>query len=169
MPTDVLPWLEYRWDFSFPVGMYRAILERLRGTPARAAALAAGVRAERLTSRDGDRWSAQEHLGHLVTVERLWDTRISEYLAGAARLTAADMGNRATEMADLNAQPITGIVATFAEARAAALARLDPLTLADAARVAHHPRLDRPMRLIDLCFFAAEHDDHHLAAARSLL
>ena len=105
----------------------------------------------------------------LVAVERLWEKRISEYLAGAPRLTAADMSNRATEAADLNGQAIAGIVATFAEARAATLARLDPLTLATAARVAHHPRLDRPMRLVDLCFFAAEHDDHHLAAARSLL
>ena len=26
-----------------------------------------------------------------------------------------------------------------------------------------HPRLGTPMRLIDLAFFVAEHDDHHLA------
>ena len=63
MPTDVLPWLEYHWDFGFPVGMYRAILERLRGTPARVDALVAGVPAARLVRRDGDRWSAQEHVG----------------------------------------------------------------------------------------------------------
>ena len=169
MPTDVLPWLEYHWDFVFPVGMYRAILERLRGTPARVDALVAGVPAARLVRRDGDRWSAQEHVGHLIAVERLWETRISELLAGATQLTAADMSNRLTAAADLNRLPIGDIAAALRAARAATLARLDPLTLNDAARVAHHPRLNRPMRLVDLCFFAAEHDDHHLAMARALL
>jgi uncharacterized damage-inducible protein DinB len=169
MPTDVLPWLEYRWDFGFPAGMYRAILERLRGTPARVAALVAGAPVDRLMQRDGDHWSAQEHVGHLIAVERLWETRISELLAGATHLTAAEMGNRATEASDLNRRPIADIVAAIRTVRTGTLARLDPLTIADAKRVAHHPRLDRPMRLVDLCFFAAEHDDHHLAMARVMI
>jgi len=169
MATDVLPWLEYRWDFGFPVGMYRATLERLRGTPARVEALLAGEPAERLVRRRGERWSAQEHLGHLISVERLWEVRISELLAGMTRLTAADMGNRATATEDYNAWTGAEVAAMLRAARAATLARLDPLTLADAARAAHHPRLDRPMRLVDLCFFAAEHDDHHLAMARDAL
>jgi hypothetical protein len=33
---------------------------------------------------------------------------------------------------------------------------------------AHHPRLEQPMTVVDLCFFVAEHDDHHLAAITSL-
>jgi hypothetical protein len=49
------------------------------------------------------------------------------------------------------------------------VARLDALTLADAERTAHHPRLDRPMRLVDMCYFAAQHDDHHLAAIHERL
>ena len=169
MATDVLPWLEYRWDFGFPVGMYRAILERLRGTPARVKALVAGAAADRLVRRDGDHWSAQEHVGHLIAVERLWETRLSQLLAGATHLAAADMNNRATEASDLNRRPIDDIVAAIRTARAATLARLDALTIDDAARVAHHPRLNRPMRLVDLCFFAAEHDDHHLAMARAMV
>ena len=169
MPTDVLPWLEYRWDFGFPVGMYRAIVERLRGTPARVEALVLAASADRLVRRDGDRWSAQEHVGHLISVEGLWARRIFEFIAGATHLTAADMSNRATEGADLNRQPIAEIVTAVRVVREATLARLDPLTVDDAARVAHHPRLNRPMRLVDMCFFAAEHDDHHLAMARTLL
>jgi hypothetical protein len=35
-------------------------------------------------------------------------------------------------------------------------------------RTALHPRLKRPMRLVDLCFFVAEHDDHHLATVTRL-
>ena len=32
-----------------------------------------------------------------------------------------------------------------------------------------HPRLKQPMRLVDHLFFAAEHDDHHLAVIWELL
>jgi hypothetical protein len=55
------------------------------------------------------------------------------------------------------------VLAAFRSARAALVARLEALTVEDSGRTAHHPRLDRPMRLVDLCFFAAQHDDHHLA------
>jgi hypothetical protein len=41
--------------------------------------------------------------------------------------------------------------------------RLDELTAADFARVAHHPRLNAPMRLVDHVYFICEHDDHHFA------
>ena len=33
---------------------------------------------------------------------------------------------------------------------------------AELARTSLHPRLRQPMSVVDLCFFVAEHDDHHL-------
>jgi hypothetical protein len=36
-------------------------------------------------------------------------------------------------------------------------------------RTARHPRLGTPMRLIDIAFFTAEHDDHHLARITELM
>ena len=167
--APVLPWLEYRWQFDFPVGMYAAICTRLRGTPARLEELLAGTTPAALTRRTPPHWSAQGHTGHLVSVERLWHTRLAEYARGAERLTAADMENRRTEGAGWDGREIGAILAEFRSVRAATLALLVPLTLDEAARTAHHPRLDRPMRLVDLCFFAAEHDDHHLAAIHALL
>jgi hypothetical protein len=38
----------------------------------------------------------------------------------------------------------------------------------DLERSAQHPRLGTPMRLIDLAYFVAEHDNHHLARLREL-
>lgn len=35
-------------------------------------------------------------------------------------------------------------------------------------RTAAHPRLGQPMSVVDLCFFVAEHDDHHLATITEL-
>ena len=169
MTTDVLPWLEYRWTFDFPTGMYRAILERLRGTPARLDALARDAAPGALSAREPGKWSAHEQAGHFLAVETLWQVRIREFLAGAASLTAADMRNRATDEGGFAARGLADILGAFRSARAATMAMLDPLTLDDAARVAHHPRLDRQIRLVDLCFFAAEHDDHHLAVIRGQL
>ena len=167
--SDVLPWLEYRWSFEFPVGMFRAIVERLRGTPARIEEAVRGAAPNRLIRRPDHGWSAQEHAGHLINVEGLWHVRLGEYARGAATLTAADMGNRATEGSGYNERPIADLLEEFRLARAASVRVLDDLDLEGAGRVAHHPRLDRPMRLVDLTFFAAEHDDHHLAAIHELL
>jgi hypothetical protein len=46
---------------------------------------------------------------------------------------------------------------------------LEPLTEAEIERRAVHPRLRIPVRLIDWAEFVADHDDHHLAAARAAL
>ena len=167
--SDVLPWLEYRWSFDFPVGMFRAIVERLRGAPARLEEAVRDAALERLTRRPGEAWSAQEHAGHLLSVEALWHRRIEEYLRGEGTLTAADMENRATKEGSYSERPLEAILEGFRGARAAFVRALDVLNLEAAARTAHHPRLNRPMRLVDMCFFAAEHDDHHLAAIRDLL
>jgi uncharacterized damage-inducible protein DinB len=169
MPVVILPWLEYRWSFDFPLGMFAPIRERLRGSPARLEELLAGVSPQLLTRRVPPGWSAQGHAGHLIAVERLWQKRLHEYLEGATTLTAADMSNRATEEARFDEQPITEILPSFRAARVATVEILDSLTLEQAALAAHHPRLDRPMRLVDLCYFAAEHDDHHLAEIHSRL
>ena len=167
--SDVLPWLEYRWSFDFPVGMFRAIVERLRGAPARLEEAVRHAPPERLTRRPGEKWSAQEHVGHLLSVEALWHRRLEEYLRGEGSLTAADMENRATKGTDYNERPLGEILENFRAARGAFVRALDVLDLETAARSAHHPRLDRPMRLVDMCYFAAEHDDHHLAAIHDLL
>jgi uncharacterized damage-inducible protein DinB len=167
--SDVLPWLEYRWSFDFPVGMFRAIVERLRGTPARLDEAVRNASRERLTRRPGKAWSAQEHAGHLVSVEGLWRRRIEEYLRGEETLTAADMENRATKESNYNERPLEAILREFRSTRVPFVGILDGLDLEAAARTAHHPRLNRPVRLVDLCFFAAEHDDHHLAAIHDLL
>lgn len=169
MSAPVLPWLEYRWSFDFPVGMFAALLARLRGTPARLEEILGGAGEAAARRPAAAKWSAQEHAGHLISVEQLWQTRIVQYARRATELTAADMANRATEGSAYNERPLGEVLADFRTTRAATMILLEPLSLEDAARTAHHPRLDRQMRLVDLCFFAAEHDDHHLAAMNFLL
>jgi hypothetical protein len=81
MHTDVLPWLEYRWSFDFPTGMFRALLERLRGTPARLEELVGGASPQVLIRHEPGKWTAQGNAGHLWMVDALWQVRIREMLA----------------------------------------------------------------------------------------
>ena len=37
------------------------------------------------------------------------------------------------------------------------------------ARTTLHPRMKKPMRLVDHLYFVAEHDDHHLARIWEIL
>lgn len=166
---QMMKWLERRFAYEPPAGEYPSLVERLRGTPARVADRIRYVRAGALTARDGDAWSAQENIGHLLDLEALWLTRAGELLAGAKDLAAADMSNAKTRAAGHNDRAIAAVVAEFAVARGNLVERLDAVTNADVERAALHPRLKRPMRLVDLVFFVAEHDDHHLAIVTRLL
>lgn len=168
--ADILAWLDYKWSFDFPVGMYRAICERLRGTPARLEELLRGVDRAALTRKSEGKWSVQEHVGHLLVLEEgLHYPRFEQYLRGEKELMAPDMSNRATSEAHFNERAMADLLREFRAAREKLMRLLDPLTLDDAARVATHPRLKMPLRLVDLCYFGAQHDDHHLAVIRSLL
>lgn len=86
----------------------------------------------------------------------------------ADTLRAADMTNRKTHQADHNRKPIASLLSAFRAERARLVARLESLQDSDFARVARHPRLNVPMRMVDMCLFQADHDDYHLARITEL-
>jgi len=116
-----------------------------------------------LVRRRGEKWSAQEHAGHLLDLESLWMARVDDFLAGGDTLTAADLNNRKTHEANHNARPLTDILADFRKARLRLVDRVEEFQPEMFARAMLHPRLKKPMRLVDHLYFVAEHDDHHLA------
>jgi hypothetical protein len=141
-----IEWFKRKFTFdSLPLWMYPNVVERLRGVPARLEDLTRDVPQEILTRRDGDKWSLQEHAGHLLDLEPLGMNRLDDYEAGRETLYAADLKNR-TEF----------------------VRRLDEYDEAFIQRTALHPRLQMKIRVLDLCFFIAEHDDHHLARISEL-
>ena len=164
---EMMKWLDRRFEYVPPTGEYAVIVERLRGTPSRAAERVRFVPGAALIRRSGDGWTAQEQIGHLLDLEALWALRVDEFLRGAKELSAADMTNRKTHEAGHNERSIQAIVAEFSVARTRLVTRLQAAD--DPAVTSFHPRLKRPMRLIDFCFFIAEHDDHHLAIVSRLL
>lgn len=162
-------WIERKFEFHEPPGLFPCILERVRGAPARVEEMFRGVPAALLTARPGERWSAQEHLGHLWDLDELHDGRIDDYLEGRDVLRAADMKNEKTWKAAHNSRRAEDLLKGFREARARFAGRLEVLTEEQISRVAVHPRLGQPMRLVDMAMFVAEHDDHHMARMRALL
>ena len=162
-------WIARAWSLDLPVTMFPNVLERVRGTPARAARLVDGVSAAALTARIGTSWSAQEHIAHLDDLHDLDEKRLAEYLAAADVLTPADMTNSRTESARHNDASIAEILDRFDRHRADFAAKLEALSEETVATSCLHIRLGRRLRLVDWVHFIAEHDDHHLVRARRAL
>lgn len=164
---EMMKWLDRRFNYVPPAGEYPVIVERLRGTPSRVAERVRFVPATVLTRRSGEGWTMQEQIGHLLDIEALWSLRVDDFLRGAKELSAADLTNRKTNEAGHNERSIHALVAEFSVLRGRLVARLDEAANPEITSI--HPRLKRPMRLVDFCFFMAEHDDHHLAIVTRLL
>jgi uncharacterized damage-inducible protein DinB len=162
-------WIDRKFEFVLPVEMFPNILERLRGTPARLEEKVRGLTTAVLTNKPGDKWSIQEQVGHLGDVEELWHGRIDDYLKALKELRPADITNRVTSHKDHNADQIAKLLRHFRTERTRLVERLEKFGVAGAGQSAHHPRLNRPMRIIDLAYFIAEHDDHHLVSIRELI
>jgi len=161
-------WFERKFDFSFPVELYPEIIERLRGTPARLEERVENIEAGRLTARDGDKWSIQENIGHLLDLDELFVARFDDYKQGSPTLRVADLKNQKTHEAQHNRRPLAEILGEFRRARLALVQQLESQPPEYFRRTALHPRLNTPMRVTDLLYFVAEHDDHHLARITEL-
>jgi hypothetical protein len=168
--TQVANWFERKFEFAFPVELYPNVCVRLRGTPVRLEELVRNCPRELLVRRpQQEKWSAQEHAGHLLDVESMSMNRVDDYLAGRSELTAADLSNRKTHEANHNTHPLADILADFRKARLRLVDRVGEFQPEMFARAVLHPRLKQPMRLVDHLYFVAEHDDHHLAKIWELI
>jgi len=167
--SQVPNWFGRTFEFSFPVELLPNLSARLRGTPARLEETLRGRSNEILIAKPGEKWSAQEHAGHLLDLEPLWLARLGDCSAAKDQLTAADLTNRKTQEANHNVRALEQILTDFRAAREKLLRRVDKLDAALFTHAINHPRLEKPMRLVDHLYFVAEHDDHHLAIIWELI
>jgi uncharacterized damage-inducible protein DinB len=167
--STLQPWFERKFSFDLPLERFPAIVERLRGTPARVEERARCIPPAALVARLQDSWSIQEIIGHLGDVEPIWIRRAEQILEGQTELATADLTNSATSTANHNAAQIDELLARLRGFRARFVSLLEGADGQALQRAARHPRLGTPMRLIDIAFFTAEHDDHHLARITEIL
>ena len=174
LPPMGEPWSGRSFEFNFPIERFPVILDRIRGTPHRMEAKLRGVDAATLARRPagptaGGAWSLQEHVGHFKDLDLLHLKRLGEIEATAPSLSPHDMKNTATWEADYNARPYGEVWAAFLASRQTLVGRLEGWDPAELGRSAMHHRIGKPMRVVDLAFFVAEHDDYYLAEMHAVL
>jgi hypothetical protein len=148
-------------------GILPSIIERLAGTPARLEEMLSKCDEPILTRKNSENWSIKEEAGHLSDLEPLWSGRLDDLINKLPELRAADLTNQRTHKANHNATDIIKILKEFRELRKLYVDKLIRVTDEQLTYSALHPRLKTPMRIIDLAFFVAEHDDHHLSRIRN--
>jgi uncharacterized damage-inducible protein DinB len=168
MITQV-PWIERKFEFDFPVGLFPVIVERLRGTFPRLESMLNNITDEELRGKQDGKWSIKEIVGHLYDLEELWYGRIDDFIDHKETLRAADMSNTKTHEAAHNLKTTVQLLNQFGTARTRLVKRIENFDEATASLTALHPRLQKSMRLADSVFFAAEHDDHELTKIRRLI
>jgi uncharacterized damage-inducible protein DinB len=170
------PWIERKFEFNFPVGLFPVIIERLRGTLLQLESTLKNLPDEKLILKKDGKWSVKEIVGHLYDLEELWNGRIDDFLDHKETLRAADMSNAKTSNANHNlptgqagSKSIDELLDQFKIARNNLIDRVKDFDEKMASITALHPRLQTPMRLVDSLFFVAEHDDHELTKIRLLI
>ncbi|GGA98343.1 DinB family protein [Puia dinghuensis] len=161
-------WFERTFDLSFGVDRYAAIYKQLAGAPEVLRQAVAGLPEEVLTMKPDGKWSIKEHAGHLSVLEPLWRIRFQDIREKKPTMTVADLNNQTTSAAGFNDYAILALVDRFAVERNATLSLLNSIDTLDVEHTSLHPRLKIPMRIIDLAYFVAEHDEHHFVAMREL-
>jgi uncharacterized damage-inducible protein DinB len=150
------------------VGIFPRIMERLEGTTARLTNKIESIKNDSPVSRDG-KWSIKKEIGHLIDLEPLWLARTLQIIDNQKNLKKTDLANTKTHETNHDARDFADLIQEFKQHRDELMLVLRDVTEADLEKAAVHPRLGTPMKIIDLAYFVAEHDDHHLAQMTELL
>jgi hypothetical protein len=117
-----------------------------------------GVSNELLSKKLEGKWSIKENIGHLAEVDEISLRRVDEILNGVTPLSPAVFEPRL----HYNGQTVDDVLAHFNTSRNRCLERYENLTEKEMEKASLHPRLKVMMTPVDLAWFDAEHDDHHL-------
>jgi len=162
-------WFDKKFQFDLSEDHYGSVLKKLRETPENIAQLVSALPEEVLTKRIENRWSIKENIGHLIDLEELHDGRIDDFIAGKEILRPADFNNRKTDEANHNSKKIADLVNELKVAREDFVKRMKHLDGKTSSRSSIHPRLNQPMRPIDMAQFVLEHDEHHIQTIKELI
>ncbi|HEX8040045.1 MAG TPA: DinB family protein [Chryseosolibacter sp.] len=151
-------WFERQFQFGLTPAMLPFFLERLEGTMARLEKKVSDVPDSLLVFQPGGKWSIKQQIGHLAEVSQIITKRLGEIVAGISPMSPAVFEPKL----DYNSQPVSTVLEYFAESRMSTLKAYQNLSETDCQKVSLHPRLRAMMNPVDLAYFDAEHDDHHL-------
>ena len=162
-------WFDRKFETIKDSSLLIDIIERLEGTGLRIEHKLNNSGNAYLQSTANNKWSIKKQIGHLGDLEPLWLDRVKQIKAGATDLIAADLNNKKTEEAEHDARKIKELITDFSLQRSKLITELRDCTIDQLSNQSKHPRLVKPMKLVDLAYFVAEHDDHHLATIQEML
>ncbi|MCI0751489.1 MAG: DinB family protein [Flammeovirgaceae bacterium] len=162
--SNEVPWFERKLTFGYPAEMLPYYLERLQGTIVRMQEKVKNVPDSILSERYNGKWSIKQNIGHLAEVDEVANKRLDEMVKGVEVMSPAVF-----EPKDYNPIPIQEVLTYFKTTRLANLAKYQSLSSGDLLKSSVHPRLKVKMTPVDLAWFDAEHDDHHLVKISQIL
>jgi uncharacterized damage-inducible protein DinB len=159
-----------KWsERTFPAiqdnGLIPCIIERLDGTPARLTEIISKTNPDLFRIKSNGKWSIKENIGHLSDLEPLWIGRVEDITNDLAELRPADLTNQKTH----NETDINILLQHFRDQREIFVTKLRNLADEQLLKSALHLLSKTQKRIIDLTYFVAEHDDHHLAHISEIL
>lgn len=162
-------WFDRQFNFEQLNTTPEGLIERLRFTPLRLKDQIKNLSHTQLTQSFKNKWSIQENIGHINDLEPLWHGRILDMINGEKTMRATDLNNKKSHEAGHDEVPIHNILSCFTANRKTLIRLCETHFDSILSASALHPRLMQPMHMIDLLYFVAEHDDHHLATNRYLI
>lgn len=162
LTSEIPKWFERKFVFDFGMEKFPELLERLEKSILKFRETIQDTPAVLLNYKPAGKWSIKEHIGHLWILEPLWQKRFLEIKENKTGMSPADLNNTATDNASFNQYNIEKIANDFQLERKHTIRLLESFNKKDLSNSLYHPRLNQPMRIIDLMYFVAEHDEHHL-------
>jgi len=159
-----LPWFERNLKFGDGPEMLPFFLERLGGTLIGLDQKVKGIDNKILSERINGKWSVKENIGHLAEIDEIANKRIDELTAGVAVLSPAVFEPR-----NYNSWPIEKVLDFFKRNRLNNLKKYQTLSHKQLKKSSLHPRLKVQMTPVDLAWFDAKHDDHHVVRINEIL
>ena len=164
-----VPWSQRTFDYGRSLDELPVLLERVQGTAARLSQLLARQPADKLLLRSDGKWSAMEHLGHLLTLQDRFAPRVDDFEQRRPKLCDISLHDQEPLIRVHRTRMLGNVLEEFRTKRVAFANRVEHLQRRSLEHVAYHPCQERKMRPVDMLLWIAEHDDHHLASLRTLL
>jgi uncharacterized damage-inducible protein DinB len=157
-------WVDHKFNLGLDKGWTPNIMSRIKDCEIRILHHCASMNDDELSARHDSKWSIKEHIGHLIDLEQLWIDRFIQLEKLNPELVAADMANKKTKNANHNNYTLEELLNEFQAGRKGLVDTFNGLSETTHDHSSYHARLGVLMKPVDLLFFIAEHDSHHLTS-----
>ncbi|WP_343522813.1 DinB family protein [Pedobacter sp.] len=162
-------WFDRKFDANIDIVQFDGILSRMEHFPAVLNQLLETCPKKITTIKTNGKWSVNENVGHLILLEDLWRRRFQDIKDGKQDMFPADLNNTATDQAFFNKSVLGELIKRLGDERAKTIALLQGMSKEDLLKKSIHPRLNQPMNIVELMYFVAGHDEHHMTTIQSII